>query len=213
MNNPSLSKTSLLSAAKYLATVDSDLERAYRRYGPPPLWQRENGFATLLSIIIEQQVSLASAKATVRRLKERLSSVTPQNFLKLTEEDLQAVGFSRQKMRYGRLLAEAVEQGHLNFETLPALDNEQVVKALTAIKGIGPWSAQIFMMEALLRPDIWPADDLALVKAVQKVKNLDRKPDLKQMESIALPWRPWRAVAARMLWWAYIEGDESVVPF
>ncbi len=209
----SLTTEVLVKAARKLAGIDDDLARIYERYGPPPLWRRENNFATLLSIIIEQQVSLASAKAVIRRLKEKLPEITPQTFLELNEQDLQAIGFSRQKIRYGRLLAEAVLHGHLNFETLSGLSDEQVIKTLTALKGIGPWSAHIFMMEALLRPDIWPAEDLALVKALQQVKNLRKKPDLKKMEHIARPWRPWRAVAARMLWWAYIEGDTSVVPF
>ena len=212
-NHRPLTRKTLASAAKHLAGIDADLGRIYKQYGPPPLWQRENGFATLLSIIIEQQVSLASAKATVRRLKERLSPITAQSFLTLSDEDLQSIGFSRQKIRYGRILAEAVRNGELNFAVLSRLDDREVIKTLTAIKGIGPWSAHIFMMEALLRPDIWPADDLALVKAVQKVKNLPEKPDGKKMQRLARPWRPLRAVAARMLWYAYIEGDESVVPF
>ncbi len=209
----SLTTEFLFEAVHYLAGIDPDLERIYKKYGPPPLWQRENGFATLLSIIIEQQVSLASAKATIRRLKERLPYITPQNFLQLDENDLQAIGFSRQKIRYGRSLAESVLNGQPDFEALTRMDDQQVSKTLTALKGIGPWSAHIFMMEALLRPDIWPADDLALVKAVQKVKGLREKPDLRDMHRIAEPWRPWRAVAARMLWWAYIEGNENVVPF
>jgi DNA-3-methyladenine glycosylase II len=188
----------------YLSQVDPDLALVAQHLGPPPLWSREPGFPTLLHIILEQQVSLASAKATYDRLRATLSPLTPSQFLTLDETTLKQVGFSRQKTRYSRLLAQALVAGELDLELLAGLADEQVRAELTNIKGIGSWTANIYLLLVLRRPDIWPSRDLALAVAVQKVKKLPGRPTPLELEEIAQPWRPWRAVAARLLWHDYL---------
>jgi DNA-3-methyladenine glycosylase II len=153
---------------------------------------------------LEQQVSLASAKATYDRLRATLSPLTPSQFLTLDEVTLKQIGFSRQKTRYSRLLAQALVAGELDLELLADLADEQVRAELTNIKGIGPWTANIYLLLVLRRPDIWPSRDLALAVAVQKVKKLPTRPTPTELEEIAQPWRPWRAVAARLLWHDYL---------
>jgi DNA-3-methyladenine glycosylase II len=188
----------------YLSQVDPDLALLAQHLGPPPLWAREPGFPTLLHIILEQQVSLASAKATYDRLRATLSPLTPSQFLTLDEVTLKQIGFSRQKTRYSRLLAQALVAGELDLELLAGLADEQVRAELTNIKGIGSWTANIYLLLVLRRPDIWPSRDLALAVAVQKVKKLPTRPTPTELEEIAQPWRPWRAVAARLLWHDYL---------
>lgn len=199
-----LTEALLRESAAILALRDPDLHRVHSRLGPPPLWAREPGFATLLYIILEQQVSLASARAAFRRLSEAISPIRPEAFLELTDDTLKAIGFSRQKMGYGRLLAHAVLSGELDLEGLTHLDDNAVRAELTKIKGIGRWTADIYLMEALLRPDVWPAGDLALAVAVQRVKRLDSVPPPSVLAQLGERYRPWRAVAARLFWHFYL---------
>jgi DNA-3-methyladenine glycosylase II len=169
------------------------------------LWARPAGFATLLHIILEQQVSLASAKAAFHRLKAVLGeNPTPERFLTLSGNELKAIGFSRQKIAYSRNLAQALLEGKINLDQLPALPDEAAKAELMKLKGIGPWSAEIYLLEVLLRPDSWPRDDLALLTALRDVKHLPAIPSPQRGEEIAALWRPWRAVAARMLWSQYL---------
>lgn len=199
-----LTETSLLAACQILAERDPDLSEILTRLGPPPLWAREPGFSTLMYIILEQQVSLASARAAFQRLAQAVNPLTPQAFLGLDDEQLRLIGFSRQKMGYARGLAAALVQGQLNLSGLVSLDEEAVRAELTRIKGIGRWSADIYLMEALLRPDIWPSGDLALALAVQRVKRLPGALTPVALEEIGEQYRPWRAVAARMFWHHYL---------
>ena len=187
-----------------LIANDSDLAEVHERLGPPPLWARPRGFPTLVHIILEQQVSLASARATFDRLREAVSPLTPEGFLQLDDETLLAIGFSRQKRRYCRHLAEALIAGDLDLDALETLDDDQVRRSLIALKGIGPWSAEIYLLMALGRADAWPAGDLALAVAAQEVKGLDGRPDPAMLTELAEAWRPWRAVAARLLWHHYL---------
>lgn len=198
-----LTEASLLASCQILAERDADLAEILTRLGPPPLWAREPGFSTLVYIILEQQVSLASARAAFQRLAQAVNPLTPQGFLLLEDEQLREIGFSRQKMGYVRGLAAALVQGQINLTRLASLDEETVRAELTRIKGIGHWSADIYLMEALLRPDIWPSGDLALSVTVQRVKHL---PGLTPaaLEEIGEQYRPWRAVAARMFWHHYL---------
>jgi len=170
------------------------------------LWAREPGFATLIYIILEQQVSLASARAAFGRLSEAISPVAPSAFLALDDAQLKAIGFSRQKTTYGRILAQAVLDGRLDLPALSAMDDDAVRSKLTRIKGIGPWTADIYLMEALLRPDIWPAGDLALAIAVQRVKRLEAPPSPAELEILGEVYRPHRAVAARLFWHHYLSS-------
>jgi len=199
-----LTPASLDEAARKLAAADPDLEAVLERLGPPPLWDREPGFPTLVKIILEQQVSLASAKAAFGKLVDVVSPLEPGAFLTLDDTTLKAVGFSGQKGRYCRNLASAILEGALDLEGLAALPDERVRDELTRITGIGPWTADIYLLMALGRPDIWPAGDLALVAAARDLKGLESNPTPAEFHALGEPWRPWRSVAARLLWNHYL---------
>jgi DNA-3-methyladenine glycosylase II len=191
-------------AAGKLSERDADLAAVIGKYGLPPLWTREPGFPTLVYIILEQQVSLASARALYDRLRDAIRPFTPGRFLKLTETETRRLGFSRQKAHYTRLLAEAIHRKRFALHKLHELEDEIVREQLTALKGIGNWTADIYLLSALRRPDIWPTGDLALATAVQEVKRLRKRPSPEKLETMSAPWRPWRAVAARLFWHAYL---------
>lgn len=191
-------------AVDELAARDRDLAAIVARHGPPPLWDRAPGFATLLHIVLEQQVSLASAQAAYDRLRAAADPLTPSRFLELTDAELLAIGFSRQKARYGRALAEAIESGALDLESLESLDDDAVHEALQAVPGIGPWTSSVYLLMVLLRPDLWPVGDIALAESVGRVKGLGRRPDPAEMTDLGEAWRPWRSVAARLFWHDYL---------
>jgi DNA-3-methyladenine glycosylase II len=205
------SESNMLTSQAYqdglreLASRDPDLARIDAVYGPPPMWHRPPGFPTLVRIILEQQVSLASAEKAFNRLVEAVASLTPQAFLELDDLTLKAIGFSRQKAAYCRGIALGLVRGEFNLENLDRLNDTAARSALMAVKGIGPWSAEIYLLMALLRPDAWPGGDLALMSAVQRIKQLPALPTVGIMDEISLSWRPLRAVAARMLWHFYLE--------
>ncbi|PYT93757.1 MAG: DNA-3-methyladenine glycosylase 2 family protein [Acidobacteria bacterium] len=188
----------------FLAERDEHLAEVVQTYGRPPLWVREPGFPTLVYIILEQQVSLASAKAAFDRLNAAVRPLTPVRFLKLTDAELLRIGFSRQKTLYTRLLAESLARRHFDLRYLHDLHDDSARKMLIAFKGIGRWTADIYLLSALRRPDIWPIGDLALATAVQEVKRLRKRPSPEKLEALSAPWRPWRAVAARLFWYAYL---------
>jgi DNA-3-methyladenine glycosylase II len=204
-----LTEATLEQGLAALAQRDPDLASLARR-GPPPLWARSPGFGTLVHIILEQQVSLASAKAAFDRLQAIADPLTPAALLELDDATLLAAGFSRQKRAYARHLAEALVAGTLDLAALPALDDDAVRRQLQAVKGIGPWTAEIYLLMALRRADAWPAGDLALAVAAQQVKGLDRRPDPATLTGLAEAWRPWRAVAARLLWRHYLSKPTAV---
>jgi len=187
-----------------LAQRDSDLAGVVAKYGNPPLCVREPGFPTLIYIILEQQVSLASARAAYQRLQAAVRPLTPVGFLQLTDIELKQIGFSRQKTLYTRLLADSLACGRFDLGGLDELHDEAARTALMALKGIGNWTADIYLLSALRRPDIWPIGDLALATAVQEVKRLRKRPSPVKLEKMSQPWRPWRAVAARLFWHAYL---------
>lgn len=201
---PPLTEDTLIAAVAVLAECDADLQRVVQRIGPPPLWARPPGFATLVYIILEQQVSLASARAAFTRLAARLGGITAHTFLALDDDTLKQIGFSRQKAAYARALAQALLAGELDLAALEDQPDDVVRAGLTRLKGIGRWSADIYLMEALLRPDIWPHGDLALAIAVQKVKGLAKRPTPGELEVIGEAYQPWRAVAARLYWHDYL---------
>lgn len=203
-----LTDDTLAEGVRFLVQRDKDLAQVVGRYGAPPMWGRPPGFPTLIHIILEQQVSLASARAAFDRLIAAVSPLTPAGFLTLDDTQLKTIGFSRQKTRYGRLLAEAITQGHLDLDELATRDDATVRDSLMQLKGIGRWSADIYLLMALRRPDIWPRGDLALEVAAQRVKGLAGRPTPDQLEAMAERWRPWRAVAARILWYYYLDGRD-----
>jgi DNA-3-methyladenine glycosylase II len=191
-------------AIRELTARDADLKRVVEKYGVPPLWVREPGFPTLVYIILEQQVSLASARALYQKLEKAVSPFTPEKFLELTEVEMRQLGFSRQKAHYTRLLAEAMNQKQFDLDALPALHDDHAREKLVALKGIGRWTSDIYLLSALRRPDIWPVGDLALVTAVQEVKQLRKRPTPEKLEKMSAPWKPFRAIAARLFWHAYL---------
>ena len=200
-----LTRETLATAVDDLAARDAVLRRIVERFGAPPLWDRPPGFPTLVHIILEQQVSLASAAAAFGRLQARLEPITPAGFLQLTDNELLAVGFSRQKARYARALAAAVVDGTLDLDGLERLDDEGVERELTAVPGIGPWTVTIYRLMVLRRPDAWPASDLALAQSLAEAQGRSGRPSPAELLEIAEAWRPWRAVAARILWHGYLE--------
>ena len=207
-----LTRRSLLRATRDLAARDPDLAAVVDTYGPPPLWAREPGFQTLIHIVLEQQVSLASAKAAYDRLVSATERLVPERFLALSDAKLKAVGFSRQMAAYGRGIAQAILDGRIDLARLETLDDEQVKVHLTTIKGIGPWTADIYLLMVLRRPDTWPSGDLALASAVQRVKRMRTALTPTKLEHIGKAWRPWRAVATRILWHYYLSSPRQQAP-
>jgi DNA-3-methyladenine glycosylase II len=195
---------SFAQSVRFLTDGDPHLAAVVKKYGHPPLWIREPGFPTLVYIILEQQVSLASAKAAFDRLQSAVHPLTPRGFLKLTDAELKRIGFSRQKTLYTRLLAESLSRGHFDLRYLDELHDGAARKMLIAFKGIGNWTADIYLLSALRRPDIWPVGDLALATAVQEVKHLRKRPSPERLEKLSQCWRPYRAVAARLFWHHYL---------
>jgi DNA-3-methyladenine glycosylase II len=207
-----LSHRTLLKGVRELAKRDEDFAKIASTYGPPPLWEREQGFHTLIHIILEQQVSLASAKAAYNRLEEAVNPLTPKNFLGLTDKELKQIGFSRQKTQYGRELANAIIDRSLDLSGLGKLEDQEAKEQLMKVKGIGPWTADIYLLMALGRPDIWPKGDLALEVAIQGVKGWLRRPTPEEASKMSDEWQPWRAVAARLLWHYYLSERKKGAP-
>ncbi|MEK6304364.1 MAG: DNA-3-methyladenine glycosylase 2 family protein [Acidobacteriota bacterium] len=200
----SLNEESLELGVRALCRRDPDLRRVVKQYGPPPLWAREPGFSTLIHIILEQQVSLASARAAHTRLIKLARSLTPRRFLKFDDATLKACGFSRQKAGYCRHLAESIIERSLDLEALASLEDYAVKSELEKIKGIGRWTSDIYLLMVLRRPDIWPRGDLALASAAFEVKQLECRPSYDELDLMSEAWKPWRAVAARILWHHYL---------
>ena len=202
MTRPKEDQELLQRALRHLAKADRDFARAIDEVGPPPR-KRPAGFMGLLHVIVAQQVSTHAAKAISARLDAALEAKTPEAFLQLTDADLRAVGFSRQKVVYGRDLAAAFLDGRVSMAKLRKQSDEGVIAAITSVKGLGVWSAEVFLLFSLRRPDVLPAHDLGLIVATQRMKRLKERPDPKRLREIAEPWRPYRSYASRMLWHYY----------
>jgi DNA-3-methyladenine glycosylase II len=194
---------SLRPALEALAGRDADIARAYALCGLPPERSRAPGFAGLLTIMAAQQVSAQAARAIVGRLLAAADPLTPEAFLALDDAALKTVGFSRQKTRYGRALAEDLAAGRLDLDAVARLDDEAAIEELIGVKGVGRWTAEIYLLFALRRPDVWPVDDLAVCAGVQRLKRLAERPSRARMLEIGAPWRPHRSAAARFLWHFY----------
>jgi DNA-3-methyladenine glycosylase II len=195
---------SLTAAAQHLAKRDKDLSAVLHTYGPPPMWARKPGFSTLIQIILEQQVSLASAASMFRRLSQNISPFEPDRVLELGEAHLKMLGLTRQKTAYCIHLSECINANSLNLRALARMNDEDARAALMQVKGIGSWSADIYLLMVLRRPDVWPARDLALATAASSLKKLTRRPTPEDLFKMAEQWRPFRSVAARMLWQYYL---------
>jgi DNA-3-methyladenine glycosylase II len=181
-----------------------DLAAILARYGLPPLWDRVPGFGTLVHIILEQQVSLASGRAAFGRVLAVAGRMTPRRIASLSERQLRGAGLTRQKAAYVRGLAVAIVRREIDLDAIASYDDERAHAELVKLKGIGPWSADIYLLMALGRRDVWPRHDLALASAMREVKRLRSVPTPERQLEIAESWRPWRAVAARILWHHYL---------
>ncbi len=197
----------LHAAAALLADRDPDLGLILARHGPPPLWDRPAGFATLVAIVLEQQVSLRSGAAALERLCVAAGALEPGAIASLGEAGARAAGLTRQKARYVVALAEAALDGRFDPARIAAAEDDEARSELTDLLGIGRWTADIYLLMALGRPDIWPDGDLALAGAMRRAKGLATIPDAAAQRLVAERWRPWRAVGARLLWHAYLAGE------
>ncbi len=195
-----LDSANLKKAMRHLAKVDADFARALKEVGHPELRVVPQGFGGLMRSICGQQVSVHAARAIWLRLEAAVPSMEPADFLKMTDEQLRAVGLSNSKIKYGRSLASDIVEGRIDFDALSGLDDAAAIAMQTQAKGIGPWTAEIYLMFAHGRPDIMPGLDLGLVIAAQHLKGLRKRPDAKRLLKIAEAWRPWRSAAALLLW-------------
>jgi DNA-3-methyladenine glycosylase II len=197
-----LTKESLKSAAETLAARDLHLASIYQTHGTPPMWARRPGFSTLLRIILEQQVSLISARAMFARLNSNMNPFSPERFIESGEAYLRSLGLTRQKAHYCVQVAQAFVEGHL--DRIGRMSDDEAHAKLLSIKGVGPWTANIYLLMALRRPDIWPNGDIALASAVGRLRKMKTRPSFPELAKIAKRWRPYRSVAARMLWQYYL---------
>lgn len=201
----SFSEKNFSSICKKLARLDSHLEGIILQHGLPPMWVRPNTFQTMVLFILEQQVSLASAYAAFKKLKDKIGYVTPAKILALTDAELRACYFSRQKIIYVRELADAVQKKRISLKQLSLLPDEEVRGQMILLKGIGHWTIDVYLMHALQRTDLFPLGDIALVNSLKEVKQLPKDISKEKMLAIAEPWRPYRTIAAMILWHAYIK--------
>ena len=199
-----LTRQTFKEALTILARRDPDLGAIISNFGSPPIWRRPRGFETLVLLILEQQVSLASAKAAFERLAAASGGLTPENLERLRDADFRGAGVSRQKTRYIRHLSACTRDGTLRIDRLSRLDDDAVRAHLTQVKGIGPWTAEVYLLMCLMRPDVWPVGDIALQAAAHEIKELDARPDPETLTALGEQWRPWRSVAARILWHHYL---------
>lgn len=187
-----------------LIIQDPDLADVVSNWGNPPFWTHASGFPGIVIAILGQQVSLESAKTVLTKLENAIGSVNPEAFLSLEDDLLRAIGFSRQKASYVRGLAYGIIAGDIDLAALDSMDDDSVRKNLMELRGIGAWTADTYLLFSLRRPDAWPSGDLALAKATQELKGLETIPDSERVDRIADHWKPWRAVAARILWHHYL---------
>lgn len=211
-----LTKATLREGLEAMAAADPDVAAALEAHGYPALRRRPQGFAALMRIIVGQQVSVQAAAAIWARLEAVVDTSDPAGVIEAEEAALRAAGLSRQKAIYVRALAEDVVSGRVALRRIPRMNDDDAIAELVKIKGIGRWSAEIYLLFALGRPDVWPADDLAVMVAMQRLKRLEARPDRKIMDALAEPWRPWRGAGAHFLWHYYRASDprnaESGVP-
>ena len=188
-----------------LARKDRHLFAIIRQYGYPPMWTRRGNFQTLIHIILEQQVSLASARAALNKLTERIGTITPKKLLALSDEDLKTCYFSRQKTVYARYLANAIVSKQIILKKFSDLDDAEIRRQLKTIKGIGDWTVDVYLLFALQRTDLFPLGDLAMVNALKEVKQLSKETKQEELLKLAETWRPYRSIATMLLWHYYIQ--------
>ena len=204
-----LTHATLAHGARALARGDPDLATLFRRHGIPPMWARRPGFGTLIHIVLEQQVSIAAARTLFRRLSHHLGEMTPRAVAAQGAARLRRFGLTRQKASYCHDLALAVQNGRLDLGRVARAADADGRETLLAMRGLGPWSVDVYYLMALRRPDVWPCGDLALAIALRDVKRLPGKPGNAEQQAISASWAPWRSVAARLLWHHYLSTPRS----
>jgi len=199
-----LTTQTLAAAARDLAARDPKLAEILIAHGEPPMWRRTAGFPTLVHIILEQQVTLRSGRAMFDRLNASIQPFEPEYFLRKGESYLRGLGVTRQKSAYLIHLSSLIVRRELSLAKLSRMNDEEARTALMQVKGIGLWSADVYLLMAMRRADIWPSGDLALAVAAKDLFGLKQRPSPNELELLAEEWRPHRAVAARMLWQYYL---------
>ena len=187
-----------------LAKADADLQFIINNHGYPPMWSRPNTFETLVHIILEQQVSLASALSALNKLRERVQEITPARVLLLTDEEFRACYCSRQKTGYIKYLAEAIISRQIDLESFANLPDDDIRKQMLTLKGIGNWTIDVYLMFVLQRADIFPIGDLAAVNALKRIKQLPVGTTREEIIAIAEQWAPYRTIATMLLWHFYL---------
>ncbi len=187
-----------------LAAKDKGLQAVILAHGYPPLWTRPNTFETLVHVILEQQVSLASALAALKKLVEKTGGITPQAILALNDEELRACYVSRQKTVYIRELANALKTETINLDVLTTLSNDEIRAKLTQLKGIGNWTTDVYLMFVLQRADVFPIGDLAAMNALKRIKRLPKETAREALLKITAQWKPYRTAASFILWHYYL---------
>ncbi|MFM9908441.1 MAG: DNA-3-methyladenine glycosylase family protein [Chitinophagaceae bacterium] len=203
--------TSFISLCNQLSKKERKFQKIIASHGYPPIWSRSNSFASLIHIILEQQVSLASAKAAFTKLKAYTGVITPKKILALTDAELRACYFSRQKTLYARALATAIESKQLQLKKLTRLSDEQVRAELKKIKGIGDWTVDVYLLFVLKRADVFPTGDLAMMNALKEVKQLPTNTTKEYVLALAEKWRPYRSIACCLLWHHYLKTRNKMV--
>ncbi|MCY0092466.1 DNA-3-methyladenine glycosylase family protein [Hoeflea ulvae] len=189
-----------------LAQADPRLARAIKLAGPVPLRRKPPGYAALTEIILSQMVSKASANALWRKLELAAGEISPAAVLALSDAQLRAAGLSRAKAETVRRVGEAVLGGALDLEHLCGLEGREAIERLTVIKGLGPWTAEVYLLFCAGHPDIFPAGDVALQSAAAHLMGLEVRPQTRVLADLAQDWSPWRGVAARLLWAYYAQA-------
>ncbi len=192
-----------------LAQQDSHLKHIIDTYGYPPMWSRPNTFESLVHIILEQQVSLASALSALNKLRDHVQQITPARVLLLTDEEFRACYCSRQKTAYIKYLAEAILSGQIDLDAFKTMPDDEIRSQLTMLKGIGNWTVDVYLMFVLQRADIFPIGDLAAVNALKRVKELPAQTTREEIVDLAAQWKPYRTVATMMLWHYYLSAPRK----
>ncbi len=195
-----------------LAQSDGDLRYIIDVFGYPPLWYRSPSFETIIHFILEQQVSLASALAALQKLQQKCGIITAEAVLALSDEELRNCYFSRQKIVYARSLAHAIIEGSLSLQELPGMSNDAVREQLTQVKGIGNWTADVFMMICLHQCDLWPVKDMALMRSVAAIKSINISKSRVELHQLGEQYRPYRTIATYLYWHAYLQKRKPQKP-
>jgi DNA-3-methyladenine glycosylase II len=201
---PAFSAAELPGLCDEVGSLDLDLQRIVDEYGYPEFWNRPNTFESLVWFILEQQVSLASARAALEKLRDRVGTITPANVLALTDEELRAASFSRQKTAYARGLAQEMLHGGLDLAALGTLADSAIRDRLTRLKGVGNWTVDVYLIIVLHRLDLFPAGDLAAVNGLRELKALPRAAPVADVVAAAQRWAPYRTIGTMLVWHHYL---------